>query len=203
MSTVSDRLARLREVREGAPPNGLPVISGFAFAPALAVALLTILSGLLVLAAVLVAHQSIERPPASHPANATAGQVAGEAGFAPHTLRGETPRLVSYLSSKATKGPMAGTPGIVIVYSYRGADLEIYEYRDPNPATPIAVNPQTQAPAAPQQIGSTSTLVWMSPDRTRLNQIGFKTADGLVVYVVAPAGIIPAAADSLVAQLVG
>ena len=98
---------------------------------------------------------------------------------------------------------MAGTPGIVLVYSYGGADVEIYEYPDPSPTTPIVVNPQTQAPATPQQIGNTSVLAWTSPDRSRLDQIGFKTPDGLVIYIVAPSGINSGTAQSLVAELIG
>jgi hypothetical protein len=128
-------------------------------------------------------------------------QVTAQAGFTPHLLPGQTPNYVGYLSSKSIKGPMAGVPGIVLVYSHAGPGLEIYEHGDPAPGTAIA----GMTPLAPTQrrlqLGGRDCLVWLSPDGSTVTEFGFKTDDNLVIYVIPHTSLYLLSVASLVSDL--
>jgi hypothetical protein len=79
--------------------------------------------------------------------------------------------------------------------------VEVYEFPDPSPTAPLTVDLLKQAPAIPLQISGVTCLVWTTPDRSSITQLGFKTSDGLVIYVLAQDALTGDDATSIVARL--
>ncbi len=182
MSDLSARLQRIRLLQEerGQSPELHPATIG------VVAGILTVL--LLILAAPLLIPVHERANLGGSLATMQLADAETAAGFHAHILRGYAGavlRAAFYVKAGVPKSPAPGTPGVLLDYSIDGSSVEVYEYRDPSLGTPLVINSQTQAPALAEPIAGRDCLVWRTPDRRLITQVGWKTSDGLLIYLVA------------------
>ncbi|HEX6349689.1 MAG TPA: hypothetical protein VF160_09905 [Candidatus Dormibacteraeota bacterium] len=180
MPAVAERLDRLRlaqtEGAEGQAASGV--------APLAATILLALLIVSSAVAALLLKPERYGLP-ATQTTTPSATAVAARAGLTPHLLYGAKLETATYVPASSSKPPVSGVAGIALIYRTNSKSVEVLEFRDPSPDAALAVDPAKQAPATSTTISGVSCLVWSTPDRSNIVQLGFKTADGLVIYVMA------------------
>ncbi len=195
--SIADHLDRLRVLNEEDGPRSR-VLRPWALAIPLLFASALVVT---VLGAFWLAPTSGTAAPSSRPIRPSLAQVSAQAGLTPHQLYGARLQDAVYLTRARSKQPEPGLPGVVLLYAADAGNVDVYEFRDPAPASRLAADPAGQAPAVSENFSGVDCLVWLTPNRAQITQFGFKTSVGLVIYVLPHSPLNPDAVTSLVARL--
>lgn len=123
----------------------------------------------------------------------TLSGAAARVGFQPLTLGPYQSATLRHVIVGTAPGD--GTLSVILDYTVAGQTLQLTEARDPNPAGPRIVNFKTPDPGATfpthphvETINGARCIFIVSQDQTRVFAVMWKSATGVDVNLVAPAG---------------